>query len=290
MKDPSKLVIKAFDFRLMDIGTSGYTEYETDADLGMFMFDNNYVDNIKMGHMHSHHTMKAYFSGTDNGELIDNAPNHNIYLSLIVNNKMENVARIAYVVKSNIGGTVTVKDIDGSDLVQEYQDEDYIEYLDANIEYDQPTMDFTNLEVRIKELRPKPKSYGTFITPGQHRQSVYGLQQTLKDTPGFEIDKTIKLKQFVSKFLKGVSFSGTLQDAMRELALAYPSSTSFTPYVEKQHREGFGRRAYETVFGLPYKQQEYYIILLEAIMMMDDLTYCQYHFNMLMSCFESFTD
>jgi hypothetical protein len=41
--------------------------------------------------------MSTFFSGTDMQELQDNAPNHNYYLSLIVNNAFEPTAKIAFV-------------------------------------------------------------------------------------------------------------------------------------------------------------------------------------------------
>lgn len=47
----------------------------------------------------SHNKMSAFFSSTDTQELQDNAPNHNYYLSLIVNNAFEPVAKIAFVGK-----------------------------------------------------------------------------------------------------------------------------------------------------------------------------------------------
>lgn len=44
----------------------------------------------------SHHNMSTYFSSTDNAELYDNSEVYNYYLSLIVNNRYEMVARVAY--------------------------------------------------------------------------------------------------------------------------------------------------------------------------------------------------
>lgn len=83
----------------MDIGSSGYTEYEVDTDVTDFMMEkimeNEDWLNIKVGHIHSHNTMGVFFSGTDNAELNDNCPLHNFYLSLIVNNYMEMTAKVA---------------------------------------------------------------------------------------------------------------------------------------------------------------------------------------------------
>jgi hypothetical protein len=53
--------------------------------------------------------MAVFFSGTDNEELTDNAPNYNYYLSLIVNNKNEYCARIAFIGDIE-GRTIKFKD------------------------------------------------------------------------------------------------------------------------------------------------------------------------------------
>lgn len=89
--------IKCEDFFPMDIGTSGFTGYETDAAVIQHMMDRQeeLMKGLKLGHIHSHHNMNVYFSGTDQSELHDNAPNHNYYLSLIVNNKLETCAKLA---------------------------------------------------------------------------------------------------------------------------------------------------------------------------------------------------
>ena len=49
----------------------------------------------KMGHIHSHHNMSTFFSGTDTDELHENAVNYLYYLSLIVNFSGKYSAKIA---------------------------------------------------------------------------------------------------------------------------------------------------------------------------------------------------
>lgn len=47
--------------------------------------------------IHSHNTFGVFFSGTDMAELNDNCGGHNFYLSLIVNNALDFIAKIAFV-------------------------------------------------------------------------------------------------------------------------------------------------------------------------------------------------
>lgn len=87
IEEPENLVLKVVDFALMDIGTSGYTEYDFKAEDDYMMDKLGEVmdKGLKIGHIHTHHSMNCFFSGVDMGELHENAPNHNYYLSLIVN-------------------------------------------------------------------------------------------------------------------------------------------------------------------------------------------------------------
>jgi len=113
IRDPENLILTVQDIVLMDVGTSGYTEYDFDAEdpalygptgaMGRVM-DNGW----KIGHIHTHHTMGIFFSGTDTAELHENAPKHNYYLSLIVgiglNTRWQ--AKIAYVGQETTTGIV----------------------------------------------------------------------------------------------------------------------------------------------------------------------------------------
>jgi hypothetical protein len=70
---------------LLDKGTTGFTEYNFDSRVVSYMTEMDYF-NLKIGHCHSHHEMKTFFSGTDMSELNDNSEFIKPYLSLIVNN------------------------------------------------------------------------------------------------------------------------------------------------------------------------------------------------------------
>lgn len=101
IEKPEDLVITLEDILPMHKGTSTYTEYEFDDSVVEYMMDNETMEKgWKMGHIHSHNTMGVFFSGTDWSELEDNAPNHNFYLSLIVNNFMDFCAKVCFIAAS----------------------------------------------------------------------------------------------------------------------------------------------------------------------------------------------
>lgn len=110
----------------LDIGTQTYTEYQTsDPELIKFLMANPHVRNMKKGHIHSHNNMGVFFSTTDNEELGDNCGFHNFYLSLIVNNKNDMCAKIAFKasIKSVINSTITHKDQNGKDVERKLKSE-----------------------------------------------------------------------------------------------------------------------------------------------------------------------
>ena len=98
IKDPSTMILTVEDILPMNKGTQAYTEYSMDDRVIDYMMDNETMEKgWKMGHIHSHNTMAVFFSGTDWSELEDNAPHHNFYLSLIVNNFMDFCAKVCFI-------------------------------------------------------------------------------------------------------------------------------------------------------------------------------------------------
>lgn len=107
------------DIYPMDKGSTGYTEYEFDESFTTYLMQNPEAMAWHIGHVHSHNTMSTFFSPTDNSELEDNSKNHNIYLSLIVNNKLETCARIAFrgTLKKDNKQTISFTDNNGEQRV-----------------------------------------------------------------------------------------------------------------------------------------------------------------------------
>jgi len=106
-EDNFKIVAKSLF--LLDIGSQAYTEYDpADPELIKFLGSNPDVLMMKKGHIHSHNNMAVFFSGTDDGELVDNCGFHNFYLSLIVNNKNDMCAKIAFKAKATSENHTTI--------------------------------------------------------------------------------------------------------------------------------------------------------------------------------------
>jgi hypothetical protein len=110
----------------LDMGSQAYTEYNLDERF-MDFIEEDFEERCtwKLGHIHSHNSMAVFFSGTDMAELNDNAPAHNFYLSLIVNNAMDFLAKVAFIgeAKKDIKQVpYTAKNVEGQDYIIEKQD------------------------------------------------------------------------------------------------------------------------------------------------------------------------
>jgi len=176
LDDISSLEITALCMYPMDIGTPGYTEYNFNEDNILDMHDyypQIMKDKWREGHIHTHHNMKAYFSGTDEEELTDNTPNHAYYLSLIVNFAKNYVARLCVVGERKLEGNshVSFKNVSGDDTYSRTEissKKEVVYCIDMEIEKEEDSFygEIEKLEARKEKEKRK-------ISP------VYGNQTTI---------------------------------------------------------------------------------------------------------------
>lgn len=90
----SDIRIDVLDFCLQDVGSFGYTEYDLDENTASYLADHmDTLVDVKVALLHSHNTMKAFFSGTDINTLYEKAAQCNNVLSIVVNNDGNYVAK-----------------------------------------------------------------------------------------------------------------------------------------------------------------------------------------------------
>jgi hypothetical protein len=114
IREPKKMEIVLRDIIPMNKGSQAYTEYSFNEkkrdtsgyeDRMIDYFNDNpkaFEEDWRIGHIHSHNSMNVFFSGTDMSELDDNSASHDFYLSLIVNNWMDFMAKVAFRASVNI--------------------------------------------------------------------------------------------------------------------------------------------------------------------------------------------
>ena len=89
----NNLVLEAQDFYLRDVGSATSTEFDDDADAFNYQIENGLEDSIQ-ALIHSHNSMAAFFSGTDDNTLKSMGKQMPHFLSLIVNNAGKYCAKI----------------------------------------------------------------------------------------------------------------------------------------------------------------------------------------------------
>jgi proteasome lid subunit RPN8/RPN11 len=167
------LKFTANDMFLMDIGSSVYTEYEFNKNI-MTAYD-VIEDAIEsdIGMIHTHHSMGAFFSGTDIKELEDNSKLYNYYISLIVDFKEEYQCKIVFPSKSKSTTTSKIKDQNGNNIEVITEKEeisllsgDLIVKLENDVNIDKWIVDRYN---KVKEEKAKvlaktytPNGYNSF--------------------------------------------------------------------------------------------------------------------------------
>lgn len=151
------LEIIAKDLFLMDIGNSSMTEFTESPEIANYIAMNNLFE-CEMGLIHSHHTMSAFFSSTDENTLLSEGKLMNHFLSLIVNNEGFYKARITCKkeVKQEIKETIEYKTFNNEKCskVDRYSiNKTIVEYFNLNINY--PVMNIEEIDKRIENLNNK---------------------------------------------------------------------------------------------------------------------------------------
>lgn len=186
IQKPETMVITLKDIIPMHKGDTAYTEYNfnekkrdqsgyTDRHID-YTNENEEALSWQIGHIHSHNNMNVFFSPTDMAELNDNSPNHNFYLSLIVNNRLDFMAKISFVAtaRAKTKTNYMALDEDGNeynvgDTVLTFQKEKLFIYdcaIESNKANVQPDNLFEKNVSEILEIADTPKYAAPKTVPG----------------------------------------------------------------------------------------------------------------------------
>ena len=225
---PNDLIIKAERLFLMDIGTSASTEYDYDESLLDMWEQIPDSENMKMGHIHTHHGMGIYFSVTDMDELHDNAPNHNYYLSLIVGYKPGETYKAKIAINSKKeGGRMSYSDSKGKNRWIKMPNEEILLTIDCEVLYEEEDCHDINLFNRHKEILKIKKekelknnalfhnSFGhnRFSTPMfNHSKGKIGFTKSTREVNSSNLD--LSSSNIVSLVTKIITCDLTYEDTL----------------------------------------------------------------------------
>ncbi len=158
---PENFELEVKHIFLMDIGSAGATNYELDGDIVELYDEIPEAMEQKLGHVHTHHSGSAYFSGVDEGELQDNVDKYNYYLSLVVNFNGLYAAKVAFL--SDMHTTSKMNFINDAGVTKHFKQskvEKHMVIIDMKIYYATLGGFFSDrLEAVVKKINDAEKAY-----------------------------------------------------------------------------------------------------------------------------------
>lgn len=168
--ESNDLVITCEDIYPMDLGSSTFTDFKMSSEVAGYMGDNIDLFDCCMGLVHSHHSMGAFFSGTDLATLKSEGLDTNCFVSLIVDTRGTYAAAVTRKIQKK--SEVTVKYLgqsyeffgdgeipisnDGTETTQ-VVDETVIEYFELDVERHAVTNPLDYLDRRFEEIEKHKK-------------------------------------------------------------------------------------------------------------------------------------
>jgi hypothetical protein len=250
------------DIFLMDKGDAGATGFKWDEEIVKYRMANEEADEWLVGHIHSHHHMGVFFSGTDMEELNDNAPKHNLYLSVIVNNRLDIKAKVvvyAEGIEQVIKKRYSCKDELGRDYAvdlgeMKVKPQDGMLVYECDILYDKPKIEVDETFIRriesvIKEKEEKKKEVTkSWVYPSY--QSTPGYKSPAISVPYLDknpedinvLTKKDLMEAFGGYVLRMGTFveADTITDALNDIAMANINESAVAYIIEKQYMRMFG--------------------------------------------------
>lgn len=165
----------------MDLGDATFTSFSMNEDVASYMAQNIELFDCDTGLVHSHHTMGAFFSGTDTETLRKEGAETNCFVSLIVDTKGTYQAAITRKIQTK--SEVTVKSLgtsyeffgDGPVVNTEVNDslektsvieKEIIEYYMLNVTREEVTNPLAYLDDRFVEINNKKEEERQKFTKG----------------------------------------------------------------------------------------------------------------------------
>lgn len=212
------LKVKVVDFYVQDIGSSAYTEFEQSPDVVTYMCEHPELMTCYTGLIHSHDTMGVFFSGTDRNTLSEEGESLNHFVSLIVNNNGDRVAKITRQIRKEIVGRTHTSYNSFNNVSVKLEDEDYTGEVETYIEVFNLNIEVEEEESIIsKEIMDR---YNTLKTKKTSTQSPtifnsYGKEGTLFNDEDFKWD--FKPVKDMPKFTEPTVSKDTITDYIRQL-------------------------------------------------------------------------
>lgn len=194
------LKIRLFDFVPLTADTSAHTFFNYGTEHLQYAIEQNILgDDLQFGDIHSHNVMKVFFSGTDNADLVKNTKHYSFFLSVVVNNAGDIIAKVCQNVKTQITAT-------NNGVVSVIKETSDIAVADAQIIFEDATQIDEIFLSYLNKIVPAPPPQITYKT------GIPGVQQRMFDDwemPAHQFTKKMeepkvkltKVQQFIAECL-----------------------------------------------------------------------------------------
>lgn len=238
---PENLVLSGEFLYPMDIGSAAYTEYEmlprpgtNSSPFVKWAMKHIIGKGLQTGHIHSHHNMRVWFSGTDMTELEQGSACHNYYLSLIVNNKYEMIAKIGILLEAEIEQELSFFKKITQGYSMSHKGQTYKRKITQLIQYD--------VDIKVPEVDSLPtwymNAFNELIKPKQNSVSLVNRQGFIS---GHEGVQTSLFNQAQKPFVWEADESeGTPEDLLREILsfdLSFDRLAEAIGHLRKEHKK-----------------------------------------------------
>lgn len=199
----SNLKIRLFDFVPLTADTSAHTFFQYGTEHLQYAVEQGILDNdLQFGDIHSHNTMKVFFSSTDNADLVKNTEHYLFFLSVVVNNAGDIIAKVCQNVKTQITAT-------NNGVVSVIKETSDIAIADAQIIFEEITQIDDVFLAYLNKIVPTPPPQ---IIP-RNTYDNNGIQQRMFDDwdmsprqfseklEGSKPAKLTKVQQFIAECL-----------------------------------------------------------------------------------------
>lgn len=152
----------------MDLGTSGYTEFSMTPEVSSYIANNIELFDCETGLIHSHHSMGAFFSGTDLDTLQKEGNDTNCFVSLIVDTQGTYKAAITRKVKAKRTVTISNSEVSyeffgegkqslNQDVISDTKDitSEEIQYFMLDVERHEVSNHLGFLDQRFEEIKAR---------------------------------------------------------------------------------------------------------------------------------------
>lgn len=165
------LVLTCEDIYPMDLGSSGWTEFNMSEEVTSYIAENLDLFACETGLVHSHHSYGAFFSGQDDKMLQQEGDDTNCFLSLVVDTRGSYVARITRKLQYKSKVTIEMKETtynffgDGErkiessgEPIEQTKEETVIQYFDLDVERHEVPNSLDFLDKRFEEIETRKKA------------------------------------------------------------------------------------------------------------------------------------